>query len=173
MGKDTNAKAEFIQHVNGRRVLCATISLDYPEYDDEENEKDYKHVLTTGYTSDEYSQFLESLDKKYDSGYGGQRLFGTIWYKDGTWSSRGEYDGSEWWAHHTCPIIPKDIRRIDKEREEKLDDIMNGHNTETELTTYSKFENRIMEWANGNETAGKLTRDLFNILNNDDKLKSS
>jgi hypothetical protein len=43
----------------------------------------------------------------YYSGYGGQTLFGTIWYTDGTWSTRGEYDGSEWWDHKTRPDVPK------------------------------------------------------------------
>lgn len=48
--------------------------------------------------------FLESLAAiNYDNGYGGQELFGTIVYKDGTWLERGEYDGSEWWEHRKLP----------------------------------------------------------------------
>lgn len=171
MANNTNAKDEFIQHIASRKVLAATITLGYPEYDDDEKEENYKSVLTTGYTGDEYTFFLKSINRAYDSGYGGQMLFGTIWYKDGTWSTRGEYDGSEWWEYHSCPIIPKEIRRIDKEREEKLTDIMSGHNTETELTTYSKIENKIMEWSISNKTAGSLTRDVFKILSEDDKIK--
>lgn len=172
MGKDTNARKEFIDHVSGKsKVLCAKISINYPMYDDEESEEDYTHILTTGYTPEEYESFLKSIDVDYDSGYGGQNLFGNIWYKDGTWSSRGEYDGSEWWNHHSCPLIPKDIRRVDKEREEKLNDIMSGHNTVEELTTYSKVENKIIDWTNSNKTAGTLTRDIFKILSEDDKIK--
>jgi len=62
--------------------------------------------------------------KLYDSGYGGQEVFGTIWYVDGTWSDRGEYDGSEWYEYHKCPDIPDNVRRIDKEREQKLNQII-------------------------------------------------
>ena len=50
---------------------------------------------------------LKPLDFEYDSGYGGQELFGTIWFKDGTWASRREYDGSEWWEYNECPPLPK------------------------------------------------------------------
>lgn len=49
-------------------------------------------------------KFLETLaDINYDNGYGGQELFGTIVFKDGTWLERAEYDGSEWWAHRKLP----------------------------------------------------------------------
>ena len=60
----------------------------------------------------------------YDSGYGSQQLFGTIWYKDGTWSTRGEYDGSEWWKYNSCPELPKLLDRLDKVRDEKITDII-------------------------------------------------
>lgn len=60
-----------------------------------------KFILTTGWTTDEWNSFLVSLDFEYDSGYGGQELFGVIWYVDGTWSERGEYDGTEWWEHQS------------------------------------------------------------------------
>ena len=48
-------------------------------------------------------EVLPWLDFKYNNGHGGQLLFGYIWYNDGTWSSRGEYDGSEWWQYNECP----------------------------------------------------------------------
>ena len=47
-----------------------------------------------------------SLDFTYDDGFGGQQLDGQIWFKDGTWADRGEYDGSEWWQYHKCPQVP-------------------------------------------------------------------
>ncbi len=166
----SNAKSEFITHVANRKVLCATITFGNNFETDEEAHMQTR-ILTTGYTDDEYKQFLNSINEEYDSGYGGQELFGTIWFKDGTWSARGEYDGSEWWEYQECPIVPKDIRRIDKEREEKLVDIMSGYNTESELTIYSKIENKIVEWASSNKTAGALTRDILKLLSDDDKLK--
>jgi hypothetical protein len=46
---------------------------------------------------------LMSLDFDYDDGYGGQEIFGCVVFKDNTWLSRGEYDGSEWWEYNKCP----------------------------------------------------------------------
>jgi len=55
-------------------------------------------------TKDDEHKFLETLASiDYDNGYGGQELFGTIVFKDGTWLERGEYDGSEWWEHRKLP----------------------------------------------------------------------
>ena len=48
----------------------------------------------------------EFLNHDYESGFGSQELFGTVWLSDGTWLSRGEYDGSEWWDHHKRPDLP-------------------------------------------------------------------
>jgi hypothetical protein len=112
----TNAKQEFLNHIGHTsmqtEVLCAII------------ECQSVLILTTGYTKEDWNDFLNKLDFHYDNGYGGQELFGTIWYTDGTWSERGEYDGSEWWTYHICPKIPENVRRIDKEREEKLNKII-------------------------------------------------
>ena len=126
MAKNTNAKQEFLNHIThtGNKVLCASIQKgdDYGD-DDEITERTF--TLTTGYTQDDWNEFLSKLDFMYDSGYGGQELFGTIWYVDGTWSDRGEYDGSEWYQHHKCPEIPPNVRRIDKERDQKLNKVIN------------------------------------------------
>lgn len=51
------------------------------------------------------SQLLPLLGFTYDSGYGGQELFGWVVFKDGTWLERGEYDGSEWWAYKEPPTF--------------------------------------------------------------------
>lgn len=100
----TNAKLEFISHTSAHIIKCATITLG-DDYDD--NRKTY--VLPVHWSSIDLTNFLNCIDKNYDSGYGGQELFGTIWYHDGTWSTRGEYDGSEWWEHHECPDIPEEL----------------------------------------------------------------
>lgn len=55
----------------------------------------------------------DDLSYDYDNGYGGQELFGFIWYKDGTYSERGEYDGAEWWEHKSRPQIPNEDEKID------------------------------------------------------------
>lgn len=114
-----NAKGEFINHVGDRDILCATIQLG----DDYAVKKSILN-LTTGWSIDDYEIFINDLNFDYDSGYGGQNLFGTIWYKDGTWSSRGEYDGSEWWEYNRCPRIPSELNRIDKVRDLKINEII-------------------------------------------------
>lgn len=93
-----NAKQEFIQHIKLRQVKCATIGMGDFGFHSVIN-------LKEGHTQEEFDAFIEELDFPYDNGYGGQELFGTIWYTDGTWSDRRDYDGSEWWEYHTCPEI--------------------------------------------------------------------
>lgn len=108
-----NAKDEFITHVNRREVLCCEIHVSSRDVE-----------LTTGWVKSELEMFLKNIDIEYDAGYGGQELYGTIWYKDGTWSTRGEYDGSEWWEYHSVPTIPDHLNRIDKVRDEKLNKLI-------------------------------------------------
>jgi len=55
------------------------------------------------------NDFFRSLDFTYDAGYGSQELDGTVWLLDGTWFTRGEYDGSEWWEYHVLPEIPSEL----------------------------------------------------------------
>lgn len=135
MSKGTNAKIEFLTHTLGKEILCATIeNSNINEHKHNASEislyssgsvMNYYADLTTGHTQEEYKEFLKLLDFEYDSGYGGQELFGTIWYKDGTWSCRGEYDGSEWWYHSQCPEILNRLNRVDKVREQTLVNILN------------------------------------------------
>jgi hypothetical protein len=99
-----NAKEELLKAISGTaKIKCASIVLG-PDYDDEENRQ--RFVLKINYSEDDYQSFLVKLNFKYDNGYGGQQLFGAVWLEDGTWLSRGEYDGSEWWNHNVLPTIP-------------------------------------------------------------------
>lgn len=93
----TNAKQEFLEEIEGKDLKCATVTCLHESH------------LKVGYSDCDLVQFLQSLDYIYDSGYGGQELHGTIWYKDGTWSDRGEYDGSEWWNYNSVPDIPTNL----------------------------------------------------------------
>lgn len=103
-----NAKQEFIKHVGNGIVTCAII--DYQSYSfRDEDEKESEHRLRVGYTQEEYDAFVDSLDFVYDDGYGTQQLYGTIWFADGTWSDRYEYDGSERWDYHCVPTIPEEL----------------------------------------------------------------
>ena len=98
-----NAKEEFIKQTRDKIVLCVVI---YSDWDHE----DTKTVLKVGYSEEDYANFLNSLNFEYDAGYGGQELFGMIWYTDGTWSERGEYDGSEWWDYRVVPVVPEYLK---------------------------------------------------------------
>ena len=118
-----NARGEFNIHVGNRDILCATIQIGN---DFADNRSVFN--LTTGWDSNDFDIFINSLNFHYDSGYGSQNLFGIIWYKDGTWSDRYEYDGSECWDYHTCPVIPSELNRIDKVRDSKICNILDIQN---------------------------------------------
>lgn len=96
-----NSKEEFLEEIGARVVLCVEISFGAP-YSAEPRVL----RLPVGFSPDQLESLLSQLDLEYDNGYGGQQLYGFIWYQDGTWSERGEYDGSEWWEHKVCPDIP-------------------------------------------------------------------
>lgn len=100
-----NARKEFEDHIgNVTSVKCAMLCWGDPSYSWHETKRIFLHP---GFSEQDYADFLRRIDTEYDCGYGGQNLFGTIWYTDGTWSDRREYDGSEWWEHQTCPDYPE------------------------------------------------------------------
>lgn len=91
-----NAQGELIEHIENREVDF--VSVVYARsYSD--------HIKIKG----TLAEVLPMLDFNYDNGYGRQKLFGYIWYSDGSWSEREEYDGSEWWQHQTVPDKDADI----------------------------------------------------------------
>lgn len=103
----SNARDEFMGEVDGKAVICAHVKHGKNYWDDEEITG---YLLPVGHTSEDYEEFLKALNFEYDDGYGGQELYGTIWYADCTWSSRGEYDGSEWWEYNVLPEIPMELQ---------------------------------------------------------------
>lgn len=106
--RGTNAKEEIIQHIEGRAVKCIHLHGG----DTYDGNPPPAMFLPVGFTAEQFDQFMSALNHHYDSGYGGQVLFGHIWYEDGSWSERGEYDGSEWWEHKTCPEIPAELQQL-------------------------------------------------------------
>ncbi len=92
-----NAKEEILEEVGEKEVDLVRIVLGESYYEE-------RRQIVEG----ELVEVLPRLDFNYYSGHGSQYLYGYIWYKDGTWSERGEYDGSEWWEHKERPA--KDIR---------------------------------------------------------------
>ena len=101
-----NAREEFLSEITHKKVKCAVVDNGYIFED-----KEVKY-LKIGYTKDEFYDFLNSLNFDYDDSYGEQYLSGTIWYEDGTWSERAEYDGSEWWKYKKCPEINEKLKEV-------------------------------------------------------------
>ena len=96
-----NAKKEFLAHIEGKEVKFVKIKYDYS----------FGKGLNFEFAGDA-CEAAEMLDFEYDSGYGVQHLYGVIWYKDGTWSERCEYDGLEWWEHNSCPSLDIDFEDL-------------------------------------------------------------
>ena len=63
-------------------------------------------VVSEPHSLEQVHYFLDSLDFSYNDGFGLKELYGTVWFKDGTWLERAEYDGSEWWVYKKAPQIP-------------------------------------------------------------------
>lgn len=109
---NTNAKQEFVRALREKNPKCAEIFYNpCMLWEEEEAPKSNTFTLKVGHTWEEFEEFLNQLDFDYDSGYGGQELFGTVWFHDGTWMGRGEYDGSEWWEHYMMPQIPEHLNK--------------------------------------------------------------
>jgi hypothetical protein len=92
-----NAYEEYITHIEDRAVLQAIIYKGGGYY----NKPSVYALLLNDAMYDKFISQLKAIE--YNDGYGGQELFGVIWYKDGTYSERSEYDGSEWWSYRSMP----------------------------------------------------------------------
>lgn len=103
-----NAKKEFLEFVKDKDgVLCAQLEDVYFA----SAVKGTKWSLPKNYSDKQLKQFLREIDFEYDRGYGSEELGGIIWFKDGTYADRGEYDGSEWWEYRKTPPIPKELEQ--------------------------------------------------------------
>jgi hypothetical protein len=102
-----NAKDELLGLIKDLpKVKCAKVIYGADYWGDDSQKV---IILPVNYTAEEYEKFISELDFNYDNGYGGQELFGNVWFVDGTWCERGEYDGSEWWEYKECPVIPNEL----------------------------------------------------------------
>ena len=104
-------------------IKCAVLSLFF-DYNDDYEMKQYLNkterdewgerwkylVLKEGYTQEELRTFIDETDVEYDTGFGGQELYGYVMFHDATWLERHEYDGSEWWEFKKF-FIPKQCKR--------------------------------------------------------------
>lgn len=95
---------EIKRHGYSTTVRCIFLHRDWMDRSPSGKELPKFPSLKEGH---DLEKFLEECDKfEYDSGYGIQYLYGVIWYTDGTYSDRHEYDGSEYWVYRTAPEIP-------------------------------------------------------------------
>lgn len=103
-----NCKTEFenlLYSAGGfEKLICAQLFVDAGWSN---NKKEF--ILPQFFTQEEYDNFLSQIDFEYDDGYGGQELFGTVWFTDNMWAERHEYDGSEWWTLKQYPEIPAEL----------------------------------------------------------------
>jgi hypothetical protein len=104
-----NAKEELLVAYSyyfmcGTEIKCAHI-----EHKDYDNDKKKVVILPVDHSSKDLEKFFNELDFEYYDSYGLQELSGTVWLKDGTWFSREEYDGDEWWRHNKIPEIPEEL----------------------------------------------------------------
>lgn len=95
-----NAKAEFLEIIDEDSVKCVQIWRDGSETEIN---------LPVGFDRWQWASFLEAIDFEYDEGYGGQELFGYIWFYNETWAERHEHDGLEWWTMSKPPKIPASL----------------------------------------------------------------
>ena len=102
-----NAKQELQHEFDriGKKPICAHIHNGWG------GDGSLSITLKKGYTDLEFAEFMDKLDFDYDAGYGAQYIDGTVWFEDGTWLSRGEYDGSEWWVYLKTPEIPEYLEK--------------------------------------------------------------
>lgn len=99
-----NAKDEFVWAVKSidRPLLAASIVYG----NSWEEHTSQKYQLKCNYNVKEWHKFLDSINFRYDNGFGGAMLNGIIYFSDCS-VLRGEYDGSEWWE--TSNVNPSSI----------------------------------------------------------------
>ena len=109
-----NARDELVEKLKNwetadRKLIAATVYCCRTSRvvgESEKHEARGPFTLCCDYTKEELENFLASINFNYNNSYGTQYLQGTLWFSDGTWADRREYDGSEWWEHNERPPLP-------------------------------------------------------------------
>lgn len=103
-----NAKDELLELLaeNGKTLKAAAIEVWNTYSRRPRTGRTHPIYLYEGYSKEDYTAFLNEMDCGYDDGYGSQKLFGVLWFTDGTHARRGVYDGLEWWEVLDAPPIP-------------------------------------------------------------------
>ena len=101
-----NLKDELLNHIRNRDVYCADLFILK-----ERGEVGLSYFtklqvsLPTGFIESDWNNFLKSLDDNLKNLGASDRLFGTIWYSDVTWSTKGTGIHDEW-KYHKYPTVP-------------------------------------------------------------------
>lgn len=104
MPKMRNAKTELEEVLRDYKrrsgayfhIVCANIYTD-----------NFRAQLKMDFSTEDYENFMDSLDFEYNAGLGTQNLFGIVWGMENLWLERGTYDGREWWEVCGYPTIPE------------------------------------------------------------------
>jgi hypothetical protein len=95
----TNARNEFLTHVEDRRVIAAYIMPD----------DRCAITLQLHHSQEDYDIFLNRLaEYNYEFDQNTPKLSGVIWYDNNTYSDRihSVKDWDEWWEYRIPPEIP-------------------------------------------------------------------
>lgn len=90
-------------------IFCAELSFDQKDVtrlDREPSTGRENILLRIGYTPENMTEFMERVTFWYSLNYAGQKIFGTLWFKDGSWAERYEENGWEEWRYYTRPDVP-------------------------------------------------------------------
>lgn len=101
---DINIKRQLLSHVEDMYNVKA-VQLKLERHTTHLKSVQLFH-LPEGYHEGQLESFLRDIDTSYDNEYGNQMLYGFIWWKDGSWSSRYNYEGKEKWVHNVVPSYP-------------------------------------------------------------------
>ena len=102
-----NAKKELVEALDDlTKKYSVSVKCAWITYKDFFETAKVHAYLPVGFNARELTDFLKEIDFDYDDGWGTQEVFGLVWFDDGSWMERGEYDGAEWWEYRQTPDIP-------------------------------------------------------------------
>jgi hypothetical protein len=103
-----NAKTELqdliksVHETYNAEPIAVDISI-RPDYTDSNN---INVVFILDQEHKSLDELISPLDYNYDCSYGHQYVHGMVWFTNGIWASRSEYDGSEYWTIKKYPNLP-------------------------------------------------------------------
>ncbi len=97
--------------------ICHTSNINSPIkasiiFKEAENHEDEEPVtrLRVGYSQEEFKKFLDCLDIEDPQEILCKRkVYGNIWYEDGSWSVKDSWCGDGWWVHNVPLPIPGEL----------------------------------------------------------------